>query len=520
MIHTRVICPLHELLAARAATNASRPAVSDAATTLSYARLNARTAALAAGLADRLQQWGARVLLLMANGVPLVECYLAVVRAEAIGVCLNAASSPEEVEFVLADCRPAVVIADAQRAPVVRDCLRRLGSELNPPSLILAGPGPLPPGWTPLDGLAERQPAVPLDGLPLDDPAWMLYTSGTTGRPKGVLLTQRGMLWVVAAAWLPFLELSGNDIVVNPLPLSHSYPFDLALATLAVGGHHHVMTRFSLTDVVRTLRDLRASVLLCVPTTVTYLLNHVRDAGLPARPFPGLRCLITAGGVAAPVLSERVERELGVPLIDAYGSTEASTAIVLNSVRGTRIPGSCGVPAPGWAVRVVDPDSGVDVPPEAEGELIARGPGVMLGYHNRPEETAAVLRNGWYWSGDLARQDRNGYVTISGRVKDVIIRGGENIAPAEIERVALRHPDVADCAVAGRPDEVFGEVPILFVVPVDGATVRSEEIRQWCADMLPPFKVPAEVRTLAEIPKTASGKVKRHLLGVADGRPT
>lgn len=521
MIHTEVIRPVAELLAARATPHGSRAAVSDAEATVSYARLQTRTAALGGALAGLGVRRGDRVLLLMANSVALVECYLAVVRAEGIGVCLNPASSPDEVAFVLADCQPRVVIADMERAELVAGCLGRSGPDPDRPLLVRAGDGEPAPGWRSLQELVEGRPAQAApDGLPLDEPAWMLYTSGTTGRPKGVLLTQRGMLWVVASAWLPFLELTAEDTVLNPLPLSHSYPFDLLLATLAAGGRHHVMTRFSPARVLRELREQRASVLLCVPTTVSYLLNAARQADLPAPPFPALRMVITAGAVAAPALSERVERELGVPLIDAYGSTEASTAILLNSARGTRIPGSCGVPAPGWAVRIVDPVTSADLAPGEEGELIARGPGIMLGYYNRPDETAATLRDGWYRSGDLARQDRNGYVTISGRLKDVIIRGGENVTPAEIEQVALRHPGVADCAVAGRADEVLGEVPVLFVVPAAGATVRPEAVREWCADSLPPFKVPDEVRFLREIPKTASGKIKRHLLHAAGLGPT
>lgn len=199
-------------------------------------------------------------------------------------------------------------------------------------------------------------------------------------------------------------------------------------------------------------------------------------------------------------------------MIDAYGATETSTAITLSSPRGTRIPGSCGVPIPGFSVRIIDPTTGKDVGSGEEGELIVRGPGVMLGYHNRPQETRETLRDGWYHSGDLARIDDIGFVTITGRVKDTIIRGGENIAPTEIEEVVLRHYSVADCAVVRKEHEQLGEAPVLFVVSSTGTEIDYGQILAWCRDQLAPPKVPAEVHVVDEIPKTASGKIMRHKL--------
>lgn len=507
MIVSDVIRPVHELLATQASAHPTRPALSDADDELTYAELEARTASVASRLTDLGVRRGDRVLLLVPNRVALVVWYLAVVRAEGIAVGVNAALGAEELAFILSDSDPVVVVVDDQHASLVERCVR--DATATPILLGAEDQGGAAAG----PSAASGSSAAPPDGLELDAPAWMLYTSGTTGRPKGVLLSQRSMLWVVAAAWLPFLELTSEDVAVNPLPLFHSYPLDMVLATLAVGAHHHIVERFQVDTVIAALRELSATVLLCVPTTLRYLLNGL-PAGEPSQgaPFPALRVVVSAGARPAPALFVEAEQRLEVPVVDAYGSTEASTAVVLNSIRGTRIPGSCGVPAPGWAVRIVDPATRDDVPVGEEGELIARGPGVMLGYHNNPAETAATLRHGWYWTGDLARQDRNGYITITGRLKELIIRGGENIAPAEIEAVALRHPAVADCAVAGRPHETLGEVPVLFVAGRDGMAVAEEDMQQWCAASLPPFKVPAQVVFRDEIPRTASGKVQRHLL--------
>lgn len=510
MIRTEIVRPVGDLVRRQAAEHGDAVAVSDPSRSVRFAELDQRTSALAAALGELQVRHGQRVVLFMANSVALVEALLAVVRADAVAVCVSVASTAEELRFLVHDSTPQVVVTDPARIGLVVDCLADL-PDASAPQVVVSGVGVGDRHHTLERLIATHAGADAPDGLLLDEPAWMLYTSGTTGRPKGVLLSQRNMLWVAASAWLPFLELDDDDVALNPLPLSHSYPLDMTLAVLAAGGRTHLLERFTASEIIQALRAQRATFLLCVPTTVTFLLNAVEQADLDITAFPRLRFLLSAGAVAPAAISQRVEQVLSIPLLDAYGSTEAATAIVLNAVRGGHIPGSCGVPAPGWAVRVVDFE-GRDVPVGEEGELIARGPGLMLGYHQRPEETARVVHDGWYWSGDLAYQDQNGYVTISGRLKDIIIRGGENIAPAEIENVLLQFPGVVDCAATGRPDELYGEIPVAFVVKASDSHVSTQELHAWCADRLAAFKVPAEIRFVDEIAKTASGKVKRYLL--------
>ena len=186
--------------------------------------------------------------------------------------------------------------------------------------------------------------------------------------------------------------------------------------------------------------------------------------------------------------------------------------VTLNSPAGGRVMGSCGVPLPGLAVRIVDPASGRDVDPPQEGELIVRGPNVMPGYHNKPEETHAALREGWYHTGDLARSDENGFLTITGRLKELIIRGGQNIAPAEIEEVVNTHEAVLDCAVVGIAHPHLGEVPALFVVPRPGQVIETEALLAHCRTRLSAYKIPHAVRFIEEIPRTGSGKIIRYKL--------
>lgn len=338
----------------------------------------------------------------------------------------------------------------------------------------------------------------------------MLYTSGTTGRPKGVLLSQRSNLWVVAACWAPIVGYSNVDYVLSPLPLFHSFALNATvLATVAVGATTYVMKRFSTTEALTLLQEELVTLLLGVPTMFQYLLQEARTGGLGA---DKLRVCVSAGAIMPAALNKDFQETFGVPLLDGYGITETSTMVTQNWLTGTRVMGSCGLPLPGSSVRVVDPDTGVDVPRGEEGELWVRGPHVMLGYHNRPEETEEVLRGGWYHTGDLARSDEHGYLRITGRIKELIIRGGENIAPAEIEEVVMQHPAILDCAVVGAPHEALGEVPVVFVVPEDPSAFDPDDLLAYCAKRLTHFKVPAEAIMTDTVPRTGSGKVMRFKL--------
>jgi acyl-CoA synthetase (AMP-forming)/AMP-acid ligase II len=241
-----------------------------------------------------------------------------------------------------------------------------------------------------------------------------------------------------------------------------------------------------------------------------YLLEATQAA--PHVALPNLRLCMSAGAILPATLNRRFEQRFGVPLLDGYGITETSTMVTMNWPSGTRVPGSCGLPVPGLAVRIVDPQSLADMPYGQEGELIVRGPNVMLGYHNKPDETAKALRAGWYHTGDLARSDENGFLAITGRLKELIIRGGQNIAPAEIEEVVIALDSVLDCAVVGAAHEHLGEVPVLCVVARSGTTLDVATLLAHCRANLSAYKVPHAVHLVDEIPRTGSGKIMRYKL--------
>ncbi|MFI6096384.1 thioester reductase domain-containing protein [Lentzea sp. NPDC051213] len=511
-MRAELIRPLPELLRLRAETIGDRVAFADATREVTYRSLDQRVRSLAGLLAIAP---GDRVAILLGNTVAAVESGLAVVVAGGISVPLNPWSGDADLRHFLVDSGAAVVITDeAHRERVDRVVdpgvrVLDVGDFDSPDS---AGDfGSLDLSWN-VDspGLSGGFDSVDLSGdsgSSLDGPAILLYTSGTTALPKGVLYSLRSTLWMAAACHVPILGLSSEDTVLWPLPLFHGLGQNLGVfGAVAAGATVRILSGFSPAEVLGALREYDATVLAGVPTTYHHLLSSA-----DAEAFPALRLGFVAGSASGAALGERFEAAFGVPLVDQYGSTETA-AITTNWPAGQRVPGSAGLPVPGVSVRLVDPLTGREALPGEEGEVWVSGPNLMLGYHNQPDATAEALRDGWYHTGDLARRDSAGFVTITGRLKELIIRGGENIHPAEVENVLRQVPGIADVAVGGKPDEVLGEVPVAWVVPgPDG--FDAEALLDLCRRELAYYKVPAEVYETAEIPRTQSGKVARHRLG-------
>ncbi|EME64199.1 rifamycin polyketide synthase, partial [Rhodococcus ruber BKS 20-38] len=487
MLRTELIRPVHELLEANALRFGDKVAFSDFRREVTYTELEARTRRLAGRLATAGVEPGHRVAIRLGNRVEVIEAYLSIVRAGGVVVPLDPAATLNELEYCLGDSGATLIFTERDDEVVVASTH-----------------GDVVIGY---ETAAMTEPAHPArDNTDLDAPAFMLYTSGTTGSPKGVVSTQRSCLWSVAACYAPILGLSDEDKVLWPAPLFHSLAHILCvLGVTAVGGTAHIASGFSAQAVSEALRSAGFTFLVGVPTMYHHLVRHTRRHGAKA---PDLRLCLVAGASCAPALMKEFQDLFGVPLLDGYGSTETCGLIAVNWPFGHRPKGSCGLPVPGLSVRVVDPDNGRDVPTGGEGEVWVSGPSLMIGYHNQPELTTAALPDGWYRTGDLARRDGTGYLFITGRIKELIISGGRNISPREIEEVFLPLTGVKDVGVTAAPDEALGEIPAVFIVPsADG--FDTDELLAACRAHL---RVPVKIFETESIPRTSSGKVVRRAL--------
>ncbi|MGW3104439.1 SDR family NAD(P)-dependent oxidoreductase [Streptomyces sp. NPDC001100] len=465
---------------------------------VTYRELERRTARLAGHLVRLGVGRGDRVGIHLGNRVELVEAWLGVLRAGAIGVLLNSAASEEELAYFLDDSGAVAIVTEqsvAQPASVRR--------------VIVVGQEEPADGILDFEELAATDSGTAArDDLGLDEPAWIHYTSGTTGQSKGVVSTQRSALWSVAKAYVPAYELEQQDLLLWPLPMFHALGHSVCLlGVVSVGATARVLGPGS--NLAEALAAEPFTVLGGVPATYRLLLESLRET---ARPVPtSLRVCVSGGAPCSPELRSEAERVLGAPLLDGYGSTETCGKIAIERLDSPRDDLARGFPLLLLDVRITDPSTGAEAGDGDEGEIWVRGPGLMAGYHNRPEATAAAFTDGWYRTGDLGRRDANGHLHVTGRVKELIIRGGVNINPPEVERVLLARPDIVDAAVVGRRHDVLGEVPVAFVVPgPDG--VDTERALAACRERLSGFKVPDEIYPTASLPRTASGKIARAVL--------
>jgi len=509
MLRTDLIASVPALIERHAGARGGKIAFEDANARVTYGELASRTANFAGHLADLGVNAGDTVAIFLPNGVSWIESCFAITRAGAIGVPISYDATESEIAYRLQDAACKAVITTDERA-VVLDAIKPQCPTVA--TTILVERGKDRATGLRYESLVTKKPASrPRDPSSIHDAAYIIYTSGTTGRAKGVLLSVHSMLWVAASCWAPIAQLSEHDKVLSPLPLFHSYALNLSvLSVLAAGASEYLMEKFSTSEALKLLETGEFTLFPGVPTMFHYMLEAAR--GKSKAVLKNLRLAVSAGAIMPATLNREFEGHFGVTLLDGYGITETATMVTMNWPSGGRVLGSCGLPIPGLAVRIVDAATGKDVPAGSEGELVVRGPNVMIGYHNMPQETSTALRDGWYHTGDLARSDENGFLTITGRLKELIIRGGQNIAPAEIEEVVSIIDGVVDNAVVGLPHEHLGEVPALFVVKRGDSDVDAVQILEHCKKRLSSYKVPHSVHFVEQIPRTGSGKIIRFKL--------
>ncbi len=371
--------------------------------------------------------------------------------------------------------------------------------------------------WSPVSGTIPWPKITSAGPLPgswarpeTDDLAVIQYTSGTTGSPKGAELTHRNLLSNArqAQSWIPQITPGEGCVVYAVLPMFHAYGLTLCLTfAMSLGARLVLFPKFDPDMVLEVTKKHPATLLPLVPPIAERLVSRAAETGAS---LAGTQVAIS-GAMALPhSLVVPFEKASGGYLVEGYGLSECSPVISVNPVAENRKAGTIGLPLPGTEVRVVDQeDPTKDVEPGAPGELVVRGPQVFRGYHGRPEETAASFVDGWYRTGDVVQIDEDGFVKIVDRIKELIITGGFNVAPTEVEHQLRDYPGVADVAVVGLPDGHSGEQVVAAIIVEDGATVDTDAMRAWARDNLTPYKVPRRIVVVDELPKSMLGKVLR-----------
>jgi long-chain acyl-CoA synthetase len=344
--------------------------------------------------------------------------------------------------------------------------------------------------------------------------AVIIYTSGTTGKSKGAMLTHENIASNVRSC-IKALEETRDDRLTLLLPMFHSFMLTVCIFTPLSMGAGIVLIK-SVQPFKSAMREIirnRATILVGIPQ----LFQALADAKIPFWLHWVLKLRLVVSG-AAPLPGEtlvKFDRKFRFPLLEGYGLSEASPVVSFNPIHGVRKAGSVGLPLPDIEVKIFD-DHGRELPPGQLGEIVVRGPNVMLGYYNQPEETAASLRDHWLHTGDMGKKDDDGYIYIVDRRKEMLLVRGMNVYPREIEEVLHQFPNVREAAVVAKIDEKRGEVPIAFVSPLDGVTLDPNEILRFCRDRLADYKIPREIRVVNTLPRTATGKIaklelKKHL---------
>ena len=353
------------------------------------------------------------------------------------------------------------------------------------------------------------------DDLPAVGPgdiAQIQYTSGTTGFPKGAMLPHRGLV-AVSRMFAEVNEAGPEDVWINPMPMFHTAGCGLAtLGALQTGGTHVLPPGFDPAQMLDLFEAERGTLMLSVPTMLIRMLD---EQAVRHRDVSSWRLSMLGGAPVAPELVRRAREQLGVAVTIGFGQTEASPYLTHTRPDdpNPRWAETVGPPLPGTQIRIVDPGSGQPLPAGRVGEICARGPGLMTGYFDDAEGTARALdSDGWLHTGDLGSLDEDGYLRVRGRLKDMIIRGGENIYPREIEDLLLAHADVADVSVVGIPDAEMGEQVAAFIRPVAGRTADPERLAAFCGEHLAAYKTPRIWQTVEEFPQTASGKIQKFVL--------
>ena len=487
-----------DIAAKRAELSPNRIAFVDEASGIetSYGQLNDNAARCAAALSAASIEAGDRVAILCLNCVAFFEILLACGKLGAILVPLNWRQPVPELLPILEDSGAKLLFHDNEQAAQARELVAARGIT----SIALSDY----PGW-----IAGYPPAQTDMRWPSDRVWYLLYTSGTTGRPKAVIQTP-GMAYANYINVAGATNMTGLDSTANYLPLFHTAGINLyTLPMLICGGRNHLLAKFDVDVVMRLIASGKLSIFFGVPAIYQAISLH---ADFARTDFSKLRAL-GCGGAPLPETLIRLFGSKGVTVCNGFGMTETGpTVFLMDPEEAPKRIGSVGKPQMLTEVKLVD-DEGRDVADGRSGEILMRGPNITPGYFGNESATkAAFTQDGWLKSGDVGRRDADGYYYIVDRIKDMYISGGENVYPAEVEAVIYRFAGVQECAVLGIPDEKWGEAGCAYVMPLPDAQLDTESLRQHCRTNLAAYKVPKRIEIVQDFPRTAAGKIRKHVL--------
>lgn len=483
---------------------------------VSYTEFEQSVGRFAQSLRDLGVEKGDHVALLLGNTPHYLISLYAVLRIGATAIPINPTYTPDEISYIVKNGDVKLIVALDLLLPLVE-----VGVSVFPSVkayVICETSGETPEKVAALSDIAKEKTVLfsklvanehvaELVEVAQDDTAVILYTSGTTGHPKGAMLTH-GNLFSNARDTANYLSFTADDRVIATLPVFHVFALTVVVnAPLICGATILLAPRFSPGDIFALAKSQKATVFAGVPTMYNFMYQF---QGAEVSDLETLRLAISGGASLPVALLYNFEQKFNVRISEGYGLSEASPVTCFNPLDRDRKPGSIGTSITNVENKVVD-IHGVELPVGEVGELIVRGPNVMKGYYKMPEETANTLRDGWLYTGDLARMDEEGYFYIVDRKKDMINVGGFNVYPREVEEVLFAHDNVVEAAVVGYPDKDFGEAVHAYVVLKD-KTITEDELRAYCAEHLVKYKVPSVIQIIDELPKNTTGKILRRAL--------
>ncbi len=524
--------PLYRLLDDSAASHPERTCAQFFGRRLSYRRMKELSDSFAVAVSTAGVNRGARVVLLLPNSPQFIIAFYGLLKAGAVIVPLNPLSSERELAFHLTDSGAETLITLPlflgkvtpllQTTPLRRVIVSPLSDFLPFPLNLVMGlrerrlvrqsglrervrfsglvRTPVTPGWKP-------------EAVEPDEMAVLIYSGGTTGVAKGIMLSHFALV-ANAHQVVAWGSLTDEQRILAVLPLFHGFGMSVTMnAPILAGGEIVLLPRFSARQVARTIQKTKPDFFIGVPTMFVALSN-LPDIG--RYDLSSLKGIFVGAAPLTRAIKEDFEAKTGGKMIEGYGLTEAVTAIMANPYHGLHKIGSIGIPFPDVHAKIVGLDDGRDLPPGEMGEIVLRSPTLMLGYYNNPEETRKTIADGWLYTGDIGYMDEDGYFYITDRKKELIIVGGFNVFPREIDELIYQHPKVKEGIAVGVPDPYKGERIKVFVVLKDGESATQEEFLEYFRERLTPYKVPSEVEFRSELPKSMIGKILRRALREAE----